>query len=47
MRRPRNTAQATSAAGSCSQHGITIHQSPPEATIGFLSRNISIAQGTV
>ena len=27
--------QATSAAGSCSQHGITIHQSPPEATIGF------------
>ena len=35
------------AAGSCSQHGITIHRSPPEATIGFLSRNISIAQGTV
>ena len=28
-------AQATSAAGSCSQHGIMIHQSPPEATIGF------------
>ena len=28
-------AQATSAAGSCSQHGIIIHQSPLEATIGF------------
>ena len=28
-------AQATSAAGSCSQYGITIHQSSPEATIGF------------
>ena len=27
--------QATSAAGSCSQHSIMIHQSPPEATIGF------------
>ena len=27
--------QATSAVGSCSQHGITIHQSPPEATIGY------------
>ena len=25
--------QATSAAGSCSQHGIIIQQSPPEATI--------------
>ena len=28
-------ALATSAAGSCSQHGIMIHQSPLEATIGF------------
>ena len=28
-------AQATSTAGSCSQHGIMIHQSPPEASIGF------------
>ena len=28
-------AQATSAAGSCSQHGIMIHQRPPEATIGL------------
>ena len=27
--------QATGAAGSCSQHGITKHQSPPEATAGF------------
>ena len=36
--------QATGAAGSCSQHGITKHQSPPEATCRFLSRNISIAQ---
>ena len=27
--------QATSAAGSYSQHGITINQSPPEATKGF------------
>ena len=27
--------QATSTAGSCRQYGIMIHQSPPEATIGF------------
>ena len=27
--------QATNTAGSCSQHSIMIHQSPPEATIGF------------
>ena len=33
-------AQATSAAGSYSQHGITIHQSPPEATI-YLYQEIS------
>ena len=28
-------AQATGAAGNCSQHGITKHQSPPKATAGF------------
>ena len=30
-----NHAQATEAAGSSSQHSITIQQSPPEATEGF------------
>ena len=40
-------AQATSAAGSCSQHGITIHQKSSRSYHRFLSRNISIAQGTV
>ena len=27
--------QATGAVGSCSEHGITIQQCPPEAAIGF------------
>ena len=30
-----NCMQATDAAGSSSQHSITIQQSPPEATEGF------------
>ena len=32
-----NHVQATITTGSCSQHGTTIQQSPPEATSGFYS----------
>ena len=31
----KHHAQATGAAGSCSQHGIMKQQSPPEAIAGF------------
>ena len=40
----KHHTQATGATGSCSQHIIIIQQSPPEATEGFISRNISKAQ---
>ena len=32
---PIHHAQATGAAGSCSQHDRTTQQSPPEATVDF------------